>query len=406
MALIVQKYGGTSVGSTERIQKIADKIIETKRQGHDVVVVVSAMSGETNRLISLAQALTDQPDPREYDALLATGEQVATALLAIALLAKNYSARSYNSFHIPFYTDSCHKKARILNIETTLIRQDLEAGRIPIIAGFQGVSEEGHLTTLGRGGSDTTAAALAAILEAKECQIYTDVDGIYTADPRVVAQAKRLNEIGFSEMTEFARAGAKVVQHRAVELASKFAMPLRVLSSFENKAVGTLIQANQSGLECAKVLGVSASQQEAKITIQGLKCDKKTFTEFFALLKTTGIEIDMLTQQLTSKTHMDITFTLAKTELQPATEIFQNLVHHGEAKSILSDTAIAKLSVIGTGLHSHSEIIHTLFQVLQAEEIAIQLLFSSALRISLVINKEHVARAIQVLHDAFGLSDG
>lgn len=406
MALIVQKYGGTSVGSTDRIQKVADKVIATKAQGHDVVVVVSAMDGETNRLISLANALTEHPDPREYDALLATGEQAATALLAIALLAKNYSARSYNSFHIPFYTDNCHKKARILNIETEVIRQDLAAGRIPIIAGFQGVSEEGHLTTLGRGGSDTTAAALAAILKAKECQIYTDVDGIYTADPRLVTQAQRLNEIGFNEMTEFARAGAKVVQHRAVELASKFAMPLRVLSSFETKTVGTVIQANKQGLECARVVGVSASQQEAKITIKGLGCDNNALTEFFALLKTTGIEIDMLTQQRTSETHMDITFTLAKTELQPATDIFQSLVRHGYAQSILSDTAIAKLSVIGTGLHSHSEIIHTLFDVLQTEGIDIQLLFSSALRISLVINKEQVPRGIQVVHEAFGLSDG
>jgi aspartate kinase len=404
MALIVQKFGGSSVGNIDKIQHVANKIIETRAQGHNLVVVVSAMEGETNRLISLAKTLNKQPDAREYDLLLATGEQAATALLAMALLAQGCPARSYSGFDVPIYTDNHHKKARILNIEEAVIRNDIDIGRVPIIAGFQGVSVEGNMTTLGRGGSDTTAAALAAILKADECQIYTDVDGIYTADPHIVSQAKRLDKIGFIEMTEFARAGAKVVQHRAVELASKYRVPLRVLSSFR-EGVGTLIQPNDEKLEIEKatVTGITASRQEAKMTIQGLAFQKEALAQLFSLLNKARIEIDMLTQQLISETQMDITFTLSRADYRQAEYLLQTLLKHGYAQTIVGDTKLAKLSLLGIGLHSHPEIMHTLFQTLSTERINILLTLSSALRISLMIDESHVVRAIQVLHQVFGL---
>jgi aspartate kinase len=402
MALIVQKFGGSSVGNIDKIQQVANKIIETRAQGHNLAVVVSAMEGETNRLITLAKSLNEQPDAREYDLLLATGEQAATALLAMALLAQGCPARSYNGFHVPIYTDNYHQKARILNIDESLIRKDIEGGKIPVIAGFQGISEAGDMTTLGRGGSDTTAAALAAILKADECQIYTDVDGIYTADPNLVSQAKRLDKIGFIEMTEFARAGAKVVQHRAIELANQYQIPLRVLSSF-NKGSGTLVRTNENRqIEKATVVGVTASCEEAKITVQGLTCHK-ALVRFFSLLKEARIEIDMLTQQMISNTHMDITFTLVRSEYRQAEHVLQDLIREGYAQAMQGDIKVAKLSVIGLGLHSHPGIIHTLFQALGAEGIPIILALSSAQRISLIVDAVHVVHGMQILHDAFGL---
>jgi aspartate kinase len=275
---------------------------------------------------------------------------------------------------------------------------------VPIVAGFQGISTEGNMTTLGRGGSDTTATALAAILKADECQIYTDVDGIYTADPHIVSQAKRLDKIGFIEMTEFARAGAKVVQHRAVELASKYRVPLRVLSSFR-KGTGTLIQPNEEGAEIEKAMitGVTASRQEAKITLQGLAFQKGALTQFFSLLNKARIEIDMLTQQLTSETHMDITFTLARSDYRQAEHLLHTLLKAGYAQAMVGNVKVAKLSLVGIGLHSHPEMMHTLFQALGAEGIHIMLALSSALRISLIVDESQVVRGIQVLHHAFGL---
>ena len=404
MALIVQKFGGSSVGSIDKIQQVANKIIETRAQGHQLVVVVSAMEGETNRLISLAKILNDQPDAREYDLLLATGEQAATALLAMALLAQGCPARSYNSFHVPIYTDNHHKKARILSIEEEVLRCDIGAGRVPIVAGFQGISEQGDMTTLGRGGSDTTAAALAAVLKADECQIYTDVDGIYTADPHLVPQAQRLDKIGFIEMTEFARAGAKVVQHRAVELASKYRIPLRVLSSFQ-RGSGTLIQASEeeSGVEGARIAGITASHHESKLTIHGLTTEKKAMSQFFSVLNDARIEIDMLTQQQISQKQMDITFTLARVDYPQAEQLLQTLVREKYAKTIMGDNKLAKLSVVGIGLHSHPGIIHTLFQTLDLAEINVILALSSALRISLMVSESQIVRGVQVLHRAFGL---
>lgn len=404
MALIVQKFGGSSVGSIDKIQQVANKIIETRAQGHQLVVVVSAMEGETNRLISLAKILNDQPDAREYDLLLATGEQAATALLAMALLAQGCPARSYNSFHVLIYTDNHHKKARILSIEEEVLRCDIGAGRVPIVAGFQGISEQGDMTTLGRGGSDTTAAALAAVLKADECQIYTDVDGIYTADPHLVPQAQRLDKIGFIEMTEFARAGAKVVQHRAVELASKYRIPLRVLSSFQ-RGSGTLIQASEeeSGVEGARIAGITASHHESKLTIHGLTTEKKAMSQFFSLLNDARIEIDMLTQQQISQKQMDITFTLARVDYPQAEQLLQTLVREKYAKTIMGDNKLAKLSVVGIGLHSHPGIIHTLFQTLDLAEINVILALSSALRISLMVSESQIVRGVQVLHRAFGL---
>ena len=401
MALIVQKFGGSSVGSIDKIQQVANKIIETRAQGHQLVVVVSAMEGETNRLISLAKILNDQPDAREYDLLLATGEQAATALLAMALLAQGCPARSYNSFHVPIYTDNHHKKARILSIEEEVLRCDIGAGRVPIVAGFQGISEQGDMTTLGRGGSDTTAAALAAVLKADECQIYTDVDGIYTADPHLVPQAQRLDKIGFIEMTEFARAGAKVVQHRAVELASKYRIPLRVLSSFQ-RGSGTLIQASEeeSGVEGARIAGITASHHESKLTIHGLTTEKKAMSQFFSLLNDARIEIDMLTQQQISQKQMDITFTLARVDYPQAEQLLQTLVKEKYAKTIMGDNKLAKLSVVGIGLHSHPGIIHTLFQTLDLAEINVILALSSALRISLMVSESQIVRRILIRHQA------
>lgn len=403
MALIVQKFGGSSVGNIDKIQQVANKIIETRAQGHQLVVVVSAMEGETNRLISLAKLLNDQPDSREYDLLLATGEQAATALLAMALLAQGCPARSYNSFHVPICTDNHHKKARILNVKEEVLRGDIGAGTVPIVAGFQGISESGDMTTLGRGGSDTTAAALAAILQADECQIYTDVDGIYTADPHLVPQAKRLDKVGFIEMTEFARAGAKVVQHRAVELASKYRVPLRVLSSFQ-KGPGTLIQANEeSGVEDAKITGITASHHESKLTIHGLIANQEGMSQFFSLLNDARIEIDMLTQQQISQKYMDITFTLARADYHQAEDLLQTLIKEKYAQAIVGDDKLAKLSVVGTGLHSHPGIIHTLFQTLGAAGINVVLALSSALRVSLMVDESQIVRGVQVLHHAFGL---
>jgi aspartate kinase len=406
MALIVQKFGGSSVGSIDKIQQVANKIIETRAQGHQLVVVVSAMEGETNRLISLAKILNEEPDSREYDLLLATGEQAATALLAMALLAQGCPARSYNSFHVPIYTDTHHKKARILSIKEEVLRNDIGAGRIPIVAGFQGISDSGDMTTLGRGGSDTTAAALAAVLKADECQIYTDVDGIYTADPRLVPQAKRLDQIGFIEMTEFARAGAKVVQHRAVELASKYRIPLRVLSSSQ-KGSGTLILADdeESAVEGAKITGVTASHHEAKLTIHGLIAEKKAMSHFFSLLNDARIEIDMLTQQQISPKQMDITFTLARADYHQAEQLLQTLVEEKYALSIVGDNKLAKLSVVGTGLHSHPGIIHTLFQALESAGIHVILTLSSALRVSLMISDAEIVRGVQILHYVFDLGE-
>ncbi|OJA00237.1 aspartate kinase [Rickettsiella grylli] len=406
MALIVQKFGGSSVGSIDKIQQVANKIIETRTQGHQLVVVVSAMEGETNRLISLAKILNEEPDSREYDLLLATGEQAATALLAMALLAQGCPARSYNSFHVPIYTDNHHKKARILNIKEEVLRDDINVGRIPVVAGFQGISDSGDMTTLGRGGSDTTAAALAAVLKADECQIYTDVDGIYTADPRFVPQAKRLERIGFIEMTEFARAGAKVVQHRAVELASKYHIPLRVLSSSQEGS-GTLIQVNEeeSAIEGVKITGVTASHREAKLTLQGLTAEKEAMSLFFSLLKDARIEIDMLTQQQISPSQMDITFTLARADYHQAKQRLQTLVKKKYALSIVGNKRLAKLSVVGMGLHSHPGIIHTLFQALESENIPIILTLSSALRISLMVNDAEVLQGVRILHQVFGLGE-
>lgn len=406
MALIVQKFGGSSVGSIDKIQQVANKIIETRAQGHQLVVVVSAMEGETNRLISLAKILNEEPDSREYDLLLATGEQAATALLAMALLAKDCPARSYNSFHIPIYTDNHHKKARILSIKEEVLRNDISAGRVPIVAGFQGISDSGDMTTLGRGGSDTTAAALAAVLKADECQIYTDVDGIYTADPHLVPQAKRLDKIGFIEMTEYARAGAKVIQHRAVELASKYCVPLRVLSSSQ-EGKGTLIQDDkeESSVEGVKITGVTASHHEAKLTIHGLTAEKEAMSHFFSLLNDARIEIDMLTQQQISPKQMDITFTLARSDYHQAEQLLQTLVKEKFALSIVGDNKLAKLSVVGTGLHSHPGIIHTLFQVMESASINVILTLSSALRVSLMISDVQIARGVQILHQVFGLGD-
>lgn len=403
MALIVQKFGGTSVGNLERIQLVAEKIKYTRSQGHDVVVVVSAMSGETDRLITLAKTIHAQPDPREYAVLVSTGEQVSIALLTLALMAQGCPARSYSGAQAHIRTDAHHKKARILNIDDQILRNDLAAGLVPVVAGFQGISHDGDITTLGRGGSDTTAVALAAVLQADECQIYTDVDGVYTADPKVVPQAQRLDKVSFAEMLELASLGAKVVQQRAVEFAGKFQVPLRVLSSF-NEGPGTLISFGEQGMEHPLITGIVLNQEVAKLTIPGLPQHAEIVADILATLSTEQIDVDMLSQQTTSAGSIDLTFTVSQDDYFKALTITQALGKTHQTKEIISHTKIAKLSLVGVGLRSHPAIISTLFRILGMQKISVHLITTSEIKASVLVDENDVERGAQALHTAFGLN--
>ena len=407
MALIVQKYGGTSVGNPERIKNVAQRVAKFKMLGHQVVVVVSAMSGETNRLIALAKEVQSNPDPREMDVLISTGEQVTIALLTMALMELGLKARSYTGSQVKIVTDSAHTKARILDIEEHNMRADLDAGHVVVVAGFQGVDEKGNITTLGRGGSDTTGVALAAALKADECHIYTDVDGVYTTDPRLVPEARRLKTITFEEMLEMASLGSKVLQIRAVEFAGKYKVKLRVLSSFDDEGEGTLITFEENDkMEQAIISGIAFNRDEAKITVLGVPDRPGIAYQILGPIGDANIDVDMIIQNVGADGTTDFTFTVHRNEYKKALEVLKGVQTHISAREISGDDRIAKVSVIGVGMRSHAGIASTMFRTLAEEGINIQMISTSEIKISVVIDEKYMELAVRVLHKAFGLEQG
>jgi len=405
MALIVQKYGGTSVASVDRIKSIAEKIITFRDQGDDVVVVVSAMSGETNRLTALAHDMMSQPTPRELDVLLSTGEQVTIALLSMALENRGYGARSYTGTQVRILTDSAHNKARIKEIDGTQIHAQLEQGRVVIVAGFQGVDALGNITTLGRGGSDTTAVALAAALQADECQIYTDVKGVYTTDPRVVEGARLLFSITFEEMLEMASLGAKVLQIRAVEFAGKYKVPLRVLSSFE-EGPGTLITLEENtDMEDPAIAGIAFERDEAKLTVSGVPDIPGIAYKVIGPVSEDGIEVDVIVQNVGEDGSNDITFTVKRAESDRARAILDRIATALKAREVSQDNKICKVSLVGVGMRSHAGIASKMFKALADENINIQIITTSEIKISVVIEEKYLELAVRALHSAFELGD-
>jgi len=403
MALIVQKYGGTSVGSVERICAVAEKVMATRARGDDVVVVVSAMSGETNRLVALAKSIADPPKAREFDVLLSTGEQVTISLLSMALEARGCSARSYTGAQVHILTDSAHTKARILEVDDQRIHADLAQGTVVVVAGFQGIDTEGNITTLGRGGSDTTAVALAVALKADECQIYTDVDGVYTTDPRVVPEALRLDQICFEEMLEMASLGSKVLQIRAVEFASKYNMPLRVLSSFE-EGPGTLIAPEDETMEKALISGIAFSRDEAKLTILGVPDKPGVAYMMLGPIAEANIEVDMIIQNMGADGNTtDFTFTVHRNDYKTALDILQNIAQEVGAREVRGDEHIVKISLVGVGMRSHAGIASTMFKALADEGINIQMISTSEIKISVVVHEKYLELGIRSLHAAFDL---
>jgi aspartate kinase len=409
MALIVQKYGGTSVGSTERIRNVARRIARFRREGHDLVVVVSAMAGETNRLIALANDLSRNPNPRELDVVAATGEQVTIGLLAIALSEIGIPARSYTGGQVRILTDSAHTKARILEIDDAAMRRDLADGKVVIVAGFQGVDADGNITTLGRGGSDTSGVALAAALRADECQIYTDVDGVYTTDPRIVPEARRLATITFEEMLELASQGSKVLQIRSVEFAGKYKVKLRVLSSFEDPAAsspGTLITYEENeDMEQAIISGIAFNRDEAKISVMGVDDRPGVAYAILGPIAEANIDVDMIVQNIGASGHTDFSFTVNHGEFQRAIDVLNAEREKGgfKAREILGDRRIAKVSVVGIGMRSHVGIASKMFKTLADEGINIQMISTSEIKIAVVIDEKYLELAVRVLHRAFEL---
>jgi len=404
MALIVQKYGGTSVGSPERIKNVAKRVARWKAQGHDLVVVVSAMSGETNRLIALAREIQAQPDPRELDVMVSTGEQVTIALLSMALLELGVPARSYTGGQVKVLTDDAHTKARIVSIDDAAIRADLKAGRVVVVAGFQGVDEKGNITTLGRGGSDTTGVALAAALKAEECQIYTDVDGVYTTDPRIVPEARRLKTITFEEMLEMASLGSKVLQIRSVEFAGKYRVRLRVLSSFEDEGEGTLITFEEDkDMEKAVISGIAFNRDEAKITVLGVPDKPGIAYQILGPIGDANIDVDMIVQNVGHDGLTDFSFTVHRNDYQKALKVLKPVVEHTKARGVQSGDRIAKVSVVGVGMRSHAGIASTMFRSLAEEGINIEMISTSEIKVSVVIDEKYTELAVRVLHKAFAL---
>jgi len=386
-----------------KIENVADKLIATRNAGNDVVVVVSAMSGETNRLIDLAQQITPQPDPREYDVLVSTGEQVTIALLSMALNKRGYPAVSYTGSQVHILTDSAHTKARILDIDESRMRQDLQAGRIVVVAGFQGRDEHGNITTLGRGGSDTTAVALAAALKADECQIYTDVDGVYTTDPRVVPTARRLDRITFEEMLEMASLGSKVLQIRSVEFAGKYNVRLRVLSSFED-GPGTLITIEEDSMENPVISGIAFNRDEAKLTIVGVPDQPGVAYHILGPIGKANIEVDMIIQNVAAdEKTTDFTFTVHRNDYDKALAILKKTASELGAREVSGDDAIVKISVVGVGMRSHAGIASTMFETLAKENINIRMISTSEIKISVVVDEKYLELGVRALHDAFNL---
>ena len=405
MSLIVQKFGGTSVGSAERIVNVAKKVGEFRDQGHDVIVVVSAMSGETNRLTELAREISPQPKPREIDVLLSTGEQVTIALLAMALESEGYEAVSFTGGQIKILTDDFHTKARIKEIETTSIRNEISSGKVVIVAGFQGVDSKGNITTLGRGGSDTTAVALAAALDSDECQIYTDVKGVYTTDPRVVEDAKLLSNITFEEMLELSSLGAKVLQIRAVEFAGKYKVPLRVLSSFE-AGPGTLINVEGgSSMEEPAIAGIAFERDEAKLNISGVPDIPGIAYKVIGPVSEAGIEVDVIVQSAAADGSNDISFTVKRADCDSAKSILDSLASDLKAKKVALDKKVCKVSLVGVGMRSHAGIASEMFKTLAKEGINIQLITTSEIKISVVIEEKYLELAVRSLHSTFDLGD-
>ena len=404
MALIVQKFGGTSVGTIERIQQVADKVKKFRENGDDIVVVVSAMSGETNRLIDLAkQASEGNPEPRELDVMVSTGEQVTIALLAMALIKRGVPAVSYTGNQVRILTDSAFNKARILQIDDEKIRADLNAGRVVVVAGFQGVDEQGNITTLGRGGSDTTGVALAAALKADECQIYTDVDGVYTTDPRVVAQARRLEKITFEEMLEMASLGSKVLQIRSVEFAGKYNVPLRVLHSFQ-EGPGTLITLDdEESMEQPIISGIAFNRDEAKLTIRGVPDTPGVAFKILGPVSGANIEVDMIVQNVSHDNTTDFTFTVHRNDYQKALDVLKQTAEAIGAREVSGDTNIAKVSIVGVGMRSHAGVASRMFEALAKENINIQMISTSEIKISVVIEEKYLELAVRALHTAFEL---
>jgi aspartate kinase len=404
MALIVQKYGGTSVGSVERIKHVARRIARWKARGHDLVVVVSAMSGETNRLIALAKEVQAHPEPRELDVVMATGEQVTIGLLSLALFDIGLTARSYTGGQVRIVTDSAHTKARIVSIDEDPIRKDLAAGHVVVVAGFQGEDASGNITTLGRGGSDTTGVALAAALKADECQIYTDVDGVYTTDPRIVPEARRLKTVTFEEMLEMSSLGSKVLQIRSVEFAGRYKVRLRVLSSFEEESDGTLITFEEDrNMEQANISGIAFERDEAKITILGVPDRPGIAYQILGPIGDANIEVDMIVQNVSHDGSTDFSFTVHRVDYQKALKVLDPVVKHIKARGVEGGEKIAKVSVVGVGMRSHAGIASTMFRTLAEEGINIEMISTSEIKISVVINEKYVELAVRALHKAFGL---
>jgi len=405
MALIVQKYGGTSVGTPERMRSVARRVANFRAQGHRVVVVVSAMSGETNRLIALARAVAPSPRTRELDVVVSTGEQVSIGLLCMALDDLGVPARSYTGAQVRILTDSTHTRARILDIDAAPIRKDLDAGGVVVVAGFQGVDAHGNITTLGRGGSDTTAVALAAALEADECQIYTDVDGVYTADPRIVPEARKLDAVRFEEMLELASLGSKVLQIRAVEFAAKYKVKLRVLSSFEeDPGEGTFITVEESSnMERPVISGIAFVRDEAKLTLTGVPDRPGIAYQILGPIADAGIDVGMIIQNAPRDGSTDLSFTVARADLARAVKVLEGVQAHVGARSIESDDTMCKVSVVGVGMRSHPGVAAKMFRTLAEEGINIQMITTSEIRISVAIEEKHLERAVRALHKAYGL---
>ena len=403
MSLYVYKFGGTSVGSVERIKAVAEKVKSAQQAGNEIVVVVSAMSGETNRLIALAKEMQAQPTDRELDVIVSTGEQVTVALLSMALHHIGCDAVSYTGGQVKILTDSSHTKARILHIEDQKMRADLAKGKVVVVAGFQGVDEDGNITTLGRGGSDTTAVALAAALKADECHIYTDVDGVYTTDPRVEPKARRLDKITFEEMLEMASLGSKVLQIRSVEFAGKYNVPLRVLSSFTEGA-GTLITYEESEMESALISGIAFNRDEAKLTISGVPDKPGIASKILGPIAAANIEVDMIIQNIAEDDTTDFTFTVHRNDFQRAKALLDFTCAELSARKVTGDEGIVKVSIVGVGMRSHAGIASTMFQALAKEGINIKMISTSEIKISVVVDEKYLELAVRTLHSAFNLN--
>ncbi len=404
MALIVQKYGGTSVGSIEKIKNVAKRVIRFFNEGNQMVVVLSAMAGQTDRLIQLAHQVCDDPDRRELDVLMTTGEQVSVALFSMAVKSMGYDACSLLGFQVKIFTDDFYGKARIHNIDTTRIREELSQNRIVAVAGFQGIDPHGNLTTLGRGGSDTTAVALAAALKADICEIYTDVDGVYTTDPNICPKARRLPQISYDEMLEMASLGAKVLEIRAVEFAKKYNVPLHVRSSFKEEE-GTMVIAETKDMERVVVSGVTYNKNEARITVRKVPDRPGTAAKIFDPLFDAGIVVDMIVQNASTQDITDLTFTVSKPDFKKAMELVRNVAEEIGASEVIGDDNISKVSIVGVGMRNHAGIAHRMFDVLASENINILMISTSEIKISCVIEEKYTELAVRVLHDAFGLDE-